>query len=68
MSLTLDLPDELERELGRRVKPFRFLITEVPVREPVWEPLTETHVLASQGFVNSEAVRPALREALLPLA
>jgi hypothetical protein len=63
-----EIVSELERELGRRVKPFRFRITEVRVREPMWEPLTATHVLASQRFVESEAVRPALREALLPLA
>jgi hypothetical protein len=63
-----EVVDELERELGRRVKPFRFRITEVRVRESMWEPLTATHVLAAQRFVESPAVRPALREALLPLA
>jgi hypothetical protein len=59
---------DLERELGRRAKPFDLVITEVRVREPMWEPLTPEHVLASQRFVESEAVRPALREVLLPLA
>jgi len=59
---------DLERELGRRSKPFQLVITEVRVREPLWEPLTATHILASERFVESDAVRPALREVLLPLA
>lgn len=59
---------DLERELGRPVKPFHLVITEVRVRGDLWEPLTRTHVLASQQFVNSDAVRSALREVLRPLA
>jgi hypothetical protein len=59
---------DLEQELGRPPKPFKLVITEIRVREPMWEPLTATHVLASQRFVESDAVRPALRKVLLPIA
>jgi hypothetical protein len=58
----------LERELGRRAKPFRLAITEIRVRGAVWAPLTGEHVLASTSFLESDAARPALREALLPVA
>jgi hypothetical protein len=59
---------DLERELGRPAKPFRLVITEVRVQDPMWEPLTATHVLASQRFVESEAGMAALRQVLAPLA
>ncbi|CAM3335869.1 hypothetical protein KIPE111705_03295 [Kibdelosporangium persicum] len=55
----------LEAELGRPVKPFHLVITQIRVSEPLWEPLTETHVLASHRFTGTTA---ALREVLLPLA
>jgi hypothetical protein len=63
-----EVVDELERELGRKAQPFRFRITEVSVGEPMWAQLTPTHVLSSKRFVDSEAGRPALRDALRPLA
>ncbi|HEX6357253.1 hypothetical protein [Actinophytocola sp.] len=59
---------ELEQELGREAKPFHLVITEVSVNEPMWAPLTPTHVLASVGFTDTEAARPVLRKTLLPLA
>jgi hypothetical protein len=62
-----EVVSELEQELGRRAKPFRFRITEVSVCEPLWEPLTPTHVLASARFADSDDSRPALRETLRPL-
>jgi hypothetical protein len=59
---------ELEQELGRKAKPFHLVIMEVSLSEPMWAPLTPTLVLASTGFTDSEAAKPVLREALLPLA
>ena len=67
-SLLNEVVRELEQELGREARPFHLVITEVSVSEPMWAPLTPTHVLASVGFTDSDAARPALRETLLPLA
>jgi hypothetical protein len=58
----------LEEELGRPVRPFSLVITQIQVTEPMWESLTESHVLASYRFTDSTAVVPALREIISPLA
>ncbi|RSM89677.1 hypothetical protein DMH04_06825 [Kibdelosporangium aridum] len=63
-----DVVQSVERELGRPVRPFSLVITQVRVSEPMWEPLTETHVLASHRFTDSNAVVPALHEIISPLA
>jgi hypothetical protein len=66
-SLLGEVVGELEQELGREANPFHLVITEVCVNEPMWAPLTPTRVLASTGFTDSEAAKPVLRKALLPL-
>jgi hypothetical protein len=58
---------DLERELGRRARPFRFVFTEVRVQGEVWQPLTDQHVLVSTRFMASPAARPAVREAFARL-
>lgn len=65
--MTNEVVSELEQELRRPAKPFRFVITEVPVQGEVWLPLTERHVLASTRFMASAAARPALRAAFAAL-
>jgi hypothetical protein len=51
------------------VKPFRLVITEVPVQGMVWERMTETHVIASQRFlVDPARSAPALRAVVESLA
>lgn len=59
----------VEGRLGRYVKPFRLVITEVPVQGMVWERMTETHVIASQRFlVDPARSAPALRAVVESLA
>jgi hypothetical protein len=62
-----DVVRQLERELGRRARPFRFVFTEVRVQGEVWQPLTDQHVLTSTRFMASPAARQAVREAFTPL-
>ncbi|MFC6091468.1 hypothetical protein [Saccharothrix lopnurensis] len=59
----------VEHRLGRHVRPFRLVITEVPVRGPVWERATAAHVIASRHFLGDPALSaPALRAAVEALA
>lgn len=59
----------VEGRLGRYVRPFRLVITEVPVQGMVWERMTETHVIASQRFlVDPTRSAPALRAVVESLA
>ncbi len=59
----------VEDRIGRYVKPFRLVITEVPVQGLVWERMTETHVIASQRFLSDPArSAPALRTVVESLA
>lgn len=59
----------VESRIGRYVKPFRLVITEVPVQGLVWERMTETHVIASQRFLSDPArSAPALRTVVESLA
>jgi hypothetical protein len=41
----------VEAALGRPVRPFRLVITEVAVQGAVWERMTPTHVIASDDFL-----------------
>ncbi|MCE7006656.1 hypothetical protein LWC34_28065 [Kibdelosporangium philippinense] len=63
-----EVVSELAKELGRPVRPFNLEITQISVAEPMWELLTESHVLASYRFTESSAVVPALREVISRLA
>jgi hypothetical protein len=65
--MTNEVVHDLERELGRPARPFRFVFTEVRVQGEVWQPLADRHVLASTRFMASPAARQAVREALAPL-
>ncbi|MFD9740905.1 hypothetical protein [Umezawaea sp. NPDC059074] len=59
----------VEVRLGRQVKPFRLVITDVPVQGLVWERMTPTHVIASQRFLSDPArCAPALRAVVEDLA
>jgi hypothetical protein len=58
---------DLERELGRRARPFRFVFTEVRLRGEVWQPVADRHVLVSTRFMASPAARQAVRDAFAPL-
>jgi hypothetical protein len=59
----------VEVRLGRQVKPFRLVITDVPVHGLVWERMTPTHVIASQRFLEDPArCAPALRTVVEDLA
>jgi hypothetical protein len=59
----------IEVRLGRQVKPFRLVITDVPVQGLVWERMTPTHVIASQRFLEDPArCAPALRSVVEDLA
>jgi len=59
----------VEVRLGRQVKPFRLVITDVPVQGLVWERMTPTHVIASQRFLEDPArCAPALRTVVEDLA
>ncbi|WP_367134117.1 hypothetical protein [Saccharothrix sp. HUAS TT1] len=59
----------VEGRLGRHVRPFRLVITEVPVRGLVWERMTDTHVIASQRFLADQyRSAPALRAVVESLA
>lgn len=59
----------VEGRIGRYVRPFRLVITEVPVDGLVWERMTETHVIASQRFlVDPARSAPALRAVVESLA
>ncbi|WP_447004842.1 hypothetical protein ACRAKI_35570 [Saccharothrix isguenensis] len=59
----------VEGRIGRYVKPFRLVITEVPVQGLVWERMTDTHVIASQRFLSDPArSAPALRTVVEALA
>ncbi|MFE9744422.1 hypothetical protein ACFYOT_05930 [Saccharothrix saharensis] len=59
----------VEGRIGRYVRPFRLVITEVPVQGLVWERMTETHVIASQRFlVDPARSAPALRAVVESLA
>jgi hypothetical protein len=58
---------DLERELGRPARPFRFVFTEVRLRGEVWQPLADRHVLVSTRFMASPAARQAVRDAFAPL-
>ncbi|MFI9008500.1 hypothetical protein ACIGNX_14840 [Actinosynnema sp. NPDC053489] len=59
----------VEGRIGRYVRPFRLVITEVPVQGLVWERMTGTHVIASQRFLDDPArSAPALRAVVESLA
>lgn len=59
----------VEGRIGRYVRPFRLVITEVPVQGVVWERMTDTHVIASQRFlVDPARSAPALRAVVESLA
>ncbi|GAA1268550.1 hypothetical protein GCM10009634_09680 [Saccharothrix xinjiangensis] len=59
----------VEHRLGRYVRPFRLVITEVPVQGLVWERMTDTHVIASQRFLSDPTLSaPALRSTIETLA
>ncbi|MDU0289225.1 hypothetical protein [Saccharothrix longispora] len=59
----------VENRLGRHVRPFRLVITEVPVQGMVWERTTDAHVIASQRFLSDPArSAPALRAVVEDLA
>ncbi len=59
----------VETRIGRYVRPFRLVITEVPVQGLVWERMTDSHVIASQRFLSDPArSAPALREVVESLA
>jgi hypothetical protein len=62
-----EVVDELERELRRPARPFRFVFTEVRLQGDVWRQLTDRHVLASTRFMASPAARAAVREVFAPL-
>lgn len=64
-----DVVRGVENRLGRYVRPFRLVITEVPVQGLVWERLTDTHVIASRRFLSDPALSaPALRAAVEAIA
>ncbi|MGM1058817.1 hypothetical protein [Saccharothrix sp. Mg75] len=59
----------VENRLGRYVRPFRLVVTEVPVQGMVWERMTDAHVIASQRFLGDPArAAPALRAVVEALA
>jgi hypothetical protein len=59
----------VETRLGRQVRPFRLVITDVPVQGLVWERMTPNHVIASQRFLEDPArCAPALRAVVEDLA
>lgn len=59
----------VESRIGRYVRPFRLVITEVPVQGLVWERMTDTHVIASLQFISDPArSAPALRAVVESLA
>ncbi|QFZ23800.1 hypothetical protein [Saccharothrix syringae] len=59
----------VEHRLGRYVRPFRLVITEVPVQGLVWERMTDSHVIASQRFLSDPTLSaPALRATVETLA
>ncbi|MEU4801642.1 hypothetical protein [Actinosynnema sp. NPDC023587] len=59
----------VESRIGRYVKPFRLAITVVPVQGLVWERMTESHVIASDRFLDDPArCAPALRTVVEALA
>jgi hypothetical protein len=59
----------VEGRIGRYVRPFRLVITEVPVQGLVWERMTDTHVIASLQFISDPArSAPALRSVVESLA
>lgn len=66
-TLVAEVVRDLERELGREARPFRFVFTEVRLRGEVWRPVADRHVLVSTRFLASPAARQAVREAFAPL-
>jgi hypothetical protein len=62
-----EVVQDMERELGRRARPFRFVFTEVRLQGEVWQPVADRHVLASTRFMASPAARQAVREAFTGL-
>ncbi|WP_433266572.1 hypothetical protein ACQPZF_41215 [Actinosynnema sp. CS-041913] len=59
----------VESRIGRYVKPFRLVITVVSVQGLVWERMTESHVIASERYLNDPArCAPALRAVVEALA
>lgn len=59
----------VENRLGRQIRPFRLVITDVPVQGMVWERVAPGHVLASSAFLRDPArCAPALREVVEDLA
>ncbi|GAA2666565.1 MULTISPECIES: hypothetical protein [Actinosynnema] len=59
----------VETRLGRPVRPFRLVITVVPVQGLVWERMTGSHVIASEWFLDDPArSAPALRTIVEALA
>lgn len=68
-NLAGDLVRARETELGRRARPFRLTITELPVAGKMWHRLTDDHVLVSAAFAADPAVcTPALRGLITELA
>lgn len=64
-----DIVRAREAELGRKARPFRLVITEIPVGGLVWHRLREGHVLVSARFVTDiERCDAALREVITELA
>lgn len=58
-----------EAELGRPARPFRLVVTELPVDGLLWHRVTEQHVLVSTSFAeDGERCSAALKEIVAELA
>jgi hypothetical protein len=58
-----------EAELGRPARPFRLVVTELPVQGLLWHRITEQHVLISTSFAeDDERCSAALKEIVAELA
>ncbi|HEX3789576.1 MAG TPA: hypothetical protein VHW44_17055 [Pseudonocardiaceae bacterium] len=64
-----EIVQDLELSLGRTARPFRLVVTEIPVAGAVWLRLADEHVLASTEFLKDHnRSTPALRAVLAELA
>ncbi|MFC0547480.1 hypothetical protein [Kutzneria chonburiensis] len=64
-----DIVRAREAELGRPARPFRLVVTELPVEGLLWYRITEQHVLVSSSFAeDDERCSAALKEIVAELA